>query len=186
MSLIHTELNAKVRSFSAVVITNGTLVLNEEFPHASARRDAVVEVALAQHPGVDRAEIREILAPYGGANADHALGVVVDLFKSRGAQLDVHLVEVEREPEPVSVFGAFTSYGDGDVACVIYPTAEARQEGLRNQVEHFYEDPDGNPLPPDVSEENLVKILETAYLLPTEGRIHLFEAVRDGDGNFRF
>lgn len=186
MSLANTLAHSKVHVFSAVVISNGTLILNEEFPHASARRDAVIEVALSQHIGVDGAEIREILAPFGGANADHALKLVVDLFKSRGADIDVHLVELEKDPQPSSIFGAFTVYGDGDVACVLYPDLAARQEGLRNQVEHFYQDADGNPLPPNVSEENLVKILETSYLLPTEGRVHLFEAVRDSNDTFRF
>ncbi|PDQ35498.1 MAG: hypothetical protein B5766_05380 [Candidatus Lumbricidophila eiseniae] len=73
---------------------------------------------------------------------------------------------------------AFTDYGDDTMSVAAYVSQEARHEALHQRVADFYEDIDGNPLPEGTSDEDLMKIMDALFLLPTHGHLRLFEMER--------
>src|SRR6218665_1586004 len=73
---------------------------------------------------------------------------------------------------------AFTDYGDDTMSVAAYVSQEARHEALHQRVADFYEDIDGNPLPEGTSDEDLMKIMDALFLLPTHGPLRLFEMER--------
>ncbi len=165
-----------VTIYTAVVLDNEALVLVEDFAHASARRDAVVELLLVNHDEVEPERIERILAPFGGANADVALGHITALYEPYG--IKVFLTEKTRPRELAALYTIFTDYGDGDTYIEHYASQEARRDALLERVRQFYTDVDGNPLPDDVTEAALTQILETLFLISTRGRVYLSQATR--------
>ena len=166
-----------VTEYSAVVLYGPSVVLDETFEHPSARRSAVVELLLANHDELAHQDINEILAPFGGANADEALRQVLEQYASHGVDVDVNLGERQRDLGPAVIYTTFTDYGDGTTTTVHVGSREQRLTDLRERASHlsvheesFFEDAD---------EATCVDIIETA-LKPTRGRLLLMEAERRG------
>lgn len=158
--------------FLGQLFDDGSCVFEDVFPHASARRDAIVEHLLDNYPEADvgREEIEEILAPYGGADADNALSEVYDLFSDES--VDMHLSEIE-DPDrlPERLYAAFTDYrdGDGTTSLVVFPTAAERAQNLAERLENM-----SRHIEADASEGTLVEAL-TNELSPTGGTVYLEE-----------
>lgn len=171
--------------FGAVVFDDTALVMNESFEHAGARRDAVLDLLASNHDEVSQEEIDEILASFGGADADVALSEVVTLFVERGAKVSVSLEEKEVDAGPALLFGVFTVYSaeDHDFSLELYSTAEERRKALEARVSHFYTGADGGELPEGTDAETLVKIIDTQFLLPTRGRARLVEVRKEASAD---
>lgn len=165
---------AYATAYTAVVIDDATVVLDGSYDTPSARRDAVVELLLANHDEVPAEDVAEILAPFGGANADAALAKVVWLYAEHG--VDVHLGEHQRDVGPAVLYTAFTDYGDGTIWAEHYGSRDDRLSELRQRAANFA---DGYPVEffDNADEETCKKVIEFA-LTPTNGRLHLFDAER--------
>jgi len=175
--------------FLGQLFDDGSCIFEGVFEHASARRDAVVEHLLANYPGADAArdggrEVHELLAPFGGANADVALREVYDLFSDEG--VDMHLSEVEVPVVlPQRLYAAFTDYADGDgsTALAVFATRQERSDDLAGRLRDMGEDVDEG-----ASEDELIEAFTSRVLAPTGGAVHvhdldLVEGAWVGDGS---
>jgi hypothetical protein len=169
---------AFVPTYTAVVLDDATVVLDEQFENPSARRDAVVQLLLVNHDEVSAEEVDEILAPFGGANADEALRQVVALYAGYG--VDVHLGEYQRDAGPAVLYTTFTDYGDGKTAIEHYPTREARLQELRQRAANLSEGYTAAFFD-TADEETCKKHIEFA-LTPSRGRVFILEANRHDEG----
>jgi hypothetical protein len=176
---------APIRAFeteyTAVVIYGPEVVLDESYPHQSARRDAIVELLLANHDQVSKQDVDAILAPYGGAGADAALAEVFGLFFQYEPDLDMHLGERQRDVGPAVLYSAYTEYGDGTTVAEHYGSRDERLQQLRQRAANVAE---GYPLEffQNADETTCQKVIE--YMLrPTNGRLHLFDAKRQAEGD---
>lgn len=156
---------------------DGACIFEGVFEHASARRDAIIESLLTNYPGADvsREEIEEILAPYGGANADSALSEVYYFFSDEG--VDMHLSEIEVPGRlPKRLYATFTDYrdGDGSTSLVVFTTATERAQDLAERLEEMEEEDMGHHREADTSENALAEAL-TNKLSPTGGTVYLEE-----------
>lgn len=171
---------AYVPAFTAVMIDDAQVVLDESFDTASARRDAVIETILANHDEITTEEVEAILAPFGGANADAALSEVLALLSEAGAPVDVHLGEHQRDVGPVVLYTTFTDYGDGSTYIEHYGSRDDRLVQLRQRAlnvavgypQEFFQNAD---------EETCKKVIEGA-IAPGGGRLFLLDAERHAAG----
>lgn len=157
---------------------DGSCVFEGVFEHASARRDAIVAHLLENYPGADAArddgrEVRELLAPYGGANADVALNEVYGLFSDEG--VDMHLSEIpvpDRLPE--RLYAAFTDYrdGDGTTSMAVFVNREERRSDLVERLRDMGED-----VGDDASEDEAVEAFVSHALAPTGGSVVLEDLI---------
>lgn len=165
-------------TYTAVVVDDATVVLDESYDTESERRDAVVSLLRSNHDEVDEADIEAILAPYGGASADEALEQVVSLYADFG--VDVHLGEHLRDVGPAVLYSAFTDYGDGTHFAEHYGSRDERLKELRLRAANISV---GHPAEFfDNADELTCKQLLEFALTPTNGRVHLFEATREDVG----
>lgn len=168
---------ATVVTYAAVVDDDGAIVLDESYDTPSARRDAVIDLLLSNHDEVEQSAIDEILAPYGGANADSALALVVELFVNAHVNITVHLTERTQNDGPAKIYTAFTDHGDGNTVIEHYATQSARLAQLRlraasvataDYADNFFDDAD---------EETCRKVLEY-HVTANNGRVYLMDAAR--------
>ena len=150
---------------------DGACVFEGVFEHASARRDAIIEHLLENYPGADasREDIEELLAPFGGANADVALGEVYNLFIDEG--VDMHLSEIEVPvAAPERLYAVFTDYrdGDGSTALAVFASASERRDDLRERLENL--DVDGAY---NMDEDEAAETFVSRALAPTGGVVYL-------------
>ena len=169
---------AFVPTYTAVVLDDAAIVLDEQFDNPSARRDAVVQLLLVNHDEVSEDEVNEILEPFGGANADEALRQVVALYAGFG--IDVRLGEYQRDAGPVVLYTTFTDYGDGKTAIEHYPTREARLKELRQRAVNLSEGY-GADFFDTADEETCKKHIEFS-LTPLRARVFIVEAYRHDEG----
>lgn len=167
---------ATVTEYTVLVTDELDTVLNDAYEHASARRDAVVELLLANHDEVEQSEVDEILLSYGGANADVALNEVVTLLVERGAEIDVTVGTRERDLGPMRIYSTFTDYGNGSFWIEHYPTAEARLASLRERA-FTLSDTGDVAMFADADEDTCRRAIDGG-LAPTRGRITIIEALR--------
>jgi hypothetical protein len=160
--------------YTVLVTDELDVVLNDAYPHPSARRDAVIDLLLANHDEVEQHEVDEILAPFGGANADAALNEVVNLFVERGTGITVTVGERERDLGPMTIYTAFTDYGDGSYWVEHYPTREARLAELRDRAGALSE---SHASFEDADDETCRRAID-GELSKTRGRVILIEAIR--------
>ena len=157
---------------------DGSCVFEGVFEHASARRDAIVAHLLENYPGADAArddgrEVRELLAPYGGANADAALSEVYSLFSDEG--VDMHLSEISVPDHlPERLYAAFTDYrdGDGTTSLAVFADREERRSDLVERLQDMGED-----VASDASEDEAVEAFVSRALAPTGGSVVLEDLV---------
>lgn len=161
--------------YTVLVTDELDTVLNEAYPHPSARRDGVIELLLANHDEVEEAEVVELLASRGGADADAALNDVVALFNDRGAQISVTTGERQRDVGPLWLYTAFTDYGNGSYWIEHYPTKADRLAELRQRALSLTEDSSSDFS--DADEEACQRVIDGA-LARTRGRVVLIEAIR--------
>lgn len=129
--------------FLGQLFDDGSCIFEGVFEHASARRNAIVEHLIANYPEADAArdgghEVYELLAVYGGADADAALREVYDLFSDEG--VDMHLSEIEVPVVlPQRLYATFTDHADGDgsTSLVVFSTAAERTKNLAERLEKF-------------------------------------------------
>jgi len=164
-------------TFTAVVVDGATVVLDEQFENRSARRDAIVQLLLVNHDEVSEAEVEDILAPFGGANADEALSRVTALYAGYG--VDVHLGEYQRDAGPAVLYTSFTDYGDGTTFIDHHPSRKARLKMLRQRAADLTEHLDGSFF--DTADEETCRRYIEFALTPTRGRVWLTEAARHSD-----
>lgn len=167
---------AYVIEYAALVTDEGVTVLDDAYEHASARRDAVIDVLASNHDEVDQDEIDDILASFGGANPDVALALVTERFVNRGGQIDVTLGERRRDVGPITLWTAFTEYGDGTTAIEHYGTREDRLAALRQRALHLTDEHSSEWFD-RADEETCRRVLDGA-LARTHGRVLLLEATR--------
>lgn len=167
---------ATAAEYTVLVTDELNTVLNDAYDTPSARRDAVVELLLENHDEVDKSEVDEILAPYGGANADVALNDVVCLFVERGAQIDVTVGTRARDLGPMRIYSIFTDYGHGSYWIEHYPTAAARLSSLRERALTLSDAGDQTVFD-DADEDTCRRAIDGA-LASTRGRITIIEALR--------
>lgn len=162
--------------YSAIVVDDTVVVMDELFPNPSARRDAVVGLLTSNHDEVTTEEIESILAPFGGANADVALQLVLAAFQQAGASVDVVLNERQQDVGPAALFTTFTDYGDGTYVVEHYGSRQIRLDQLRIRAEAVATDyPDGHF--DDADEESCRKALEY-QVARNSGRVYLMDASR--------
>lgn len=169
---------AYVTAYTAVVMDDAEVVLDDSYETPSARRDAVVKLLLANCNEVPVEDVAEILAPYGGANADDALAQVTCLYADYG--IDVHLGEHQIDVGPAVLYTTFTDYGDGTTLIEHYGSRNERLTELRQRAANFA---DGYPLEffDHADETTCKKVIEFA-LTPTRGRLFIIEADRADAG----
>ncbi len=168
--------------YSALILVDGERSLEEEFPTQAERRDAVIEWLLHHSDEIDREDVDEALAPFGGANADVALDQVLELYADAGEDdFDLYLSEAKRDVGPQTLYSTLTDYGDGSLYVEHHPTPEARLVQLRQRAltldsrhpEDFFLTAD---------EATCQKVIETALMSSGKARVYLFEADRAAEG----
>lgn len=167
---------ATTTEYTVLVTDELNTVLNDAYPHPSARRDAVIELLLENHDEVEQSEVDEILGSFGGANADVALNDVVTLYVERGASIDVTVGTRERDLGPMRLYSAFTDYGNGSYWIEHYPSADDRLESLRERAFALSTETEENAFA-EADEETCRRALDGA-LASTRGRVVLIEAIR--------
>lgn len=175
-----TPTRAYAPTFTAVMIDDTQVVLDESFDTAAARRDALIETILANHDEITTEEVEEILAPFGGANADVALGEVLALLNEVGVPVDVHLAEHQRDVGPTVLYTTFTDYGDGSTYVEHYGSRDDRLLQLRQRALNVAVGYPGEFFQ-NADEETCKKVIEGA-LAPGGGRIFLLDAERHAAG----
>lgn len=164
--------------YTAVVFEKGSPVSSDAYPTESDRRNAVVGILLTTYEEVSAEAVAQILDPFGGANADEALRQVLRLYAEFG--VDAHLGEHLRDVGPAALYTAFTDYGDGSTFVEHYASRQERLTELRQRAANLAE---GYPVEffDNADETTCKKVIEYA-LMPTNGRLHLFDAQRQDVG----
>lgn len=172
----HDQASARtyVPEYTAVVVDDTAVVLDERFATAAERRDAVVALLIANHDEVPTAQVEEILADDTDENIDETLSEIASLYAD--FDVDVYLGTHRRDVGPTTLFTAFTDYGNGETFIEHYGSRDERLAQLRDRAAH------AGPEYPDeffqnADEETCRRIIETA-LSPTKGTVLLLEAVR--------
>ncbi|ROR76007.1 hypothetical protein SAMN06295974_3847 [Plantibacter flavus] len=168
-------------AYRALVLDEEQVVLDASFEHASARRSAIVDLLLSNHDEVPSADVDDVRAPFGGADADAATAQVVALFVDAGADINCYLSEAQVDVGPLVMYSAFTDFGTGELSIEHYGTAEERLSALRDRAGIFTDDEEYFLA---ADEETCSTAIEMA-LSPTRGRLYLVEATRDpADGSY--
>jgi len=178
--LAETPERAYETEYTALVVDDEQVVLDERYDNPSARLTAIVELMLANHDEVAHQDVNDVLAPFGGANPDVALAAVMALYANWGVDVDVHLSEHQRDVGPAVLYTSLTDYGDGALYIEHFPSAADRLKELRQRAANvdvtrpaaFFDDAD----------EETCKLAIEYALMPTRGRIYLLEAKREAAG----
>lgn len=170
--------------YSSVLVDGGDVVLNEVHATRAERRDALVDCLRQNHDEVDPREVDAVLDGFGGADPDGAAERVFALYESAvTGGLAMALSEHELDDGPAVLYATFTDYGDGTVAGEMHASAEERRLALRERAIAFYEDLSGEGLPLDADEKTLAGIMTNLFLSDPDGRVVLFEARREAEGD---
>jgi len=167
-------------AYTAVVFDDQTAVLDESYPTAAARQTAIIDLLLANHDEIASQDVVEVLAPFGGADADTALKRVFALYSNMGVAIDAHLAEHQRDVGPAVLYSSFTDYGDGITVAEHYGTREERLVELRQRASMLADDYELEFF--QTADETICKQLIEYALRPTQGRLYLFEAKRQDVG----
>lgn len=172
--------------YYALLLDENTTGLFSGFPHASARRDAVIEALTSNHDEVTAAEIDDVLAPFGGANADEALAQVVQLFVEQGADITVTLETVMVDAGPYKIYSMITDYNDSETPVIAehYESATQRLHALRERAENVYDGNRGGDFDFRLADEGQCLAVLNTMLLSTNGKIMLTEAVRQNSDSY--
>jgi hypothetical protein len=168
--------------YTAVVVDSSETVLNELFAEPHMRRDAIIELLMANHDEVSATDVEEILAPFGGAQADVALENVIELYIEAGVDIDVYLGSHAIDAGPARLYSTFTEYGDGTSFVEHHSTKEDRLQELRDRVAGLITGFDtAEEITATATETSCQKFIES-QLASTNGRVILFETLRQSDG----
>lgn len=162
---------------SVVVVDEGTIVLDETFDTPSARRAAVADLMIQNHDELASQDVVEIMAPFGGADADTALELVIDAYASVGVDVTVHLGTRTQDIGPAELFTVLTDYGDGAIVTTHYPTRELRMTELRSRAAEIAHDHYPADFFSDADEETCRKAIEY-HVAGRKGRVYLVDAAR--------
>ena len=167
--------------YGALIINDDlTTAIDELFDLPYERRDAVITTLLELYPEVTREEVDEVLAPFGGADADVALKRVIELFSDREKPLDLHLSEHLIDAGPATLHSVLTDYGNGEVAIEHHESELALLAALRTRAADIVTN-GGGTLPEDFfyasDEEECVRIIAD-FIAPTNGHLHIVAAAR--------
>lgn len=172
--------------YYALLLDENTTGLFSGFPHASARRDAVIEALTSNHDEVTAAEIDDVLAPFGGANADEALAQVVQLFVEQGADITVTLETVMVDAGPYKIYSVITDYNDKETPVIAehYESAAKRLQELRERADNVSDGVVVSDFDFSLADEGQCLAVLNTMLLPTNGKVMLTEAVRRSGENY--
>lgn len=171
--------------YYALLLDEGSTGLFSGFPHASARRDAVIDALTSNHDEVEPAEIEAVLAPFGGANADEALAQVVNLFVEQGADITVTLETAMVDDGPFKIYSVITDYKDNvPVVAEHFESKRERLQALRERAANVYDRRVQGDFDFRLADEAQCLNVIRAMLLPTQGTVMLTEAVHRGQGYY--
>ncbi|WP_311245275.1 MULTISPECIES: hypothetical protein [unclassified Microbacterium] len=165
---------------SAVVIDETVVVLDETFETPAARRSAIVDLLLANHDEVTPEDVVEILAPYGGADADSALVEVVNEYVQVGVDITVHLGTRQLDAGPASLFTVLTDYGDGTTTITHHPSHDGLLQELRTRAAEIT-GPDSEDQFAAADEKTCIAAIGR-NLVQTGGRLYVMSANRQDEG----
>lgn len=167
-----------VTEYRVLMMHGASVVLDAAFENPSARLTAIVDKLLEMHDEVASGDVAELLAPFGGANPEAALQLVIELYANHGVDVDLHCSEHARDAGPETLYTAFTEYGDGVTVVEHYPSAHQRLAELRLRAEHL-----SDTLPRSyfrTADEDACKAVIEHVLAPA--RLHLLQASRQAVG----
>lgn len=172
--------------YYALLLDEGSTGLFSGFPHASARRDAVIDALTSNHDEVEPAEIEAVLAPFGGADADEALAQVVNLFVEQGADITVTLETAMVDDGPFKIYSVITDYNDGSTPVVAehFESKQDRLQALRERADNVYDRRVQGDFDFCLADEAQCLNVIRAMLLPSQGTVMLTEAVYRSQGYY--
>ena len=170
--------------YSAVLVDDGHVVLNEVHDTLGKCRDTIVDCLRQNHDEIDPKDVEEILAAFGGADPETATERVFALYSNAlQGSMSMNVSEHELDDGPEVLYATFTDYGEGTVAGEMHASAEERRRVLRERVLNFYEDLSGEELPEDADEALLAGIMTNLFLSDPNGHVALFEVRREAEGS---
>lgn len=166
--------------YHALVVDEGTVVLDQHFSTDHERRDEVLELLKANHDEVSAEEVQDVLDRFGGADPERALQTATALYADFG--VDLHLSDRQIDLGPSFVYTTLTEYGDGTGSIEHYGSRDERLTALRERA-LMLDDKHPAEFFLDADENECLLVLQYA-IAGTKGRVVLFQAKRNDDASY--